>query len=423
MKKILAILMLLASFSLAQEGSMPSKKELFLRARDALKTALESGDTARAGQAIDYLKTNVEDGAPLTRFEEYLANMEAGRFSEGIELYADMRRTILDSTFKPEWNHRIAAEDPLTKYLYRNLSPFDSTKADSLHARVVPSEIGDEYKDLYRTLLYSELIVNRVQGTYYGRPFSWISLYDTTNVEEFLKCARNFVDKYPQSTYTRIFKEQTIPFVEERIKPYREFRKDPLKHKYYTGGLGIFAGMWAGFFMGEFTDHFDTEMGSSLMLEASLQVRRISLNAYMNYGFINTPKDYTYRWGEYEDESLGLSLGFTAYDSRWLKAEPFVGVGVYNFSSTERADESTVFLLGANADVRLLASKPNRIGGISFALVARFKYMMQIGSFYEYLGTSENYNEAKGGWVDESLEIDAGFVNHQFALSLGLYLW
>jgi hypothetical protein len=422
MKKILAILILLASFGMAQEGSIPSKKELFLRARDALKTSLESGDTARAGQAIDYLKSNVEEGAPLTLFEEYLAEMEAGRFSEGIELYADMRRTILDSTFKPEWKRRISAEDPLTKYLYRNLSPFDSTKADSLHARVVPAEIGDEYKDLYRTLLFSELIINRVEGTYYGTRFSWISLYDTTNAEEFLKCARNFVEKYPQSAYTRIFKEQTIPFVEKHMQPLRDFRKDPLKHKYYTGGLGVFAGMWAGFFAGDFTDHFDTEMGSSLILEASLQFRRISLNAYANYGFINMPKDYEYRWGKYEDESLGLTLGFTAYDSRWLKAEPFVGVGVYDFSCTEGADESTVFLLGANADVRLLASKPNRIGGMSFALVARFKYMMQFGSFYEYLSPSVNYNKEKG-WVDESLEIESGFANFQFALSLGLYLW
>ena len=79
-------------------------------------------------------------------------------------------------------------------------------------------------------------------------------------------------------------------------------------------------------------------------------------------------------------------------------------------------------MLGANADVRLLASKPSRIGGPAFALVARFKYMMQFGSYYEYVNASQNYNKERG-WVDEPLEIEAGFVNFQFGVSLGLYLW
>ena len=83
-----AFLLLGFSVPMAQDSSpKPSKKELFLRARDVLKTSLESGDTARARQALDYLKTNVEEGAPLTRFEEYLADMETGRYEQGIELY------------------------------------------------------------------------------------------------------------------------------------------------------------------------------------------------------------------------------------------------------------------------------------------------------------------------------------------------
>ena len=415
-----AFLLLGFSVPLAQDSSpKPSKKELFLRARDVLKTSLESGDTARAGQALDYLKTNVEEGAPLTRFEEYLAEMETGRYERGIELYADMRRVILDSAFKPNWQSRASEDDPLSRYLYRNLSPFDSTKADSLHARVVPSDISDEYKDLYRTLLYSELIINKVPVSVYGVAFVVTTLYDTTNVEHFLTCARDFVGKYPQSTYTRIFKEQTIPYVEERMKPYRDFYKDPFKHKYYTGGLGVFVGQWLGFMTGDAMDYFHSEMGSSFIGEISLQFGRISLNGLLSYGIVNKPvgESHIDVVGGGEDETVGLTLGYTVFDSRWLKAEPFAGVGNYNFMWSD-ADISTVLMLGVNADVRLFATKPKRLGGISFAIIARFKYMMQFGYF---TNETSYYDYKREEHVD--LDIDESFMSHQFSLSLGLYLW
>ena len=330
-----------------------------------------------------------------------------------------MRRVILDSAFKPNWQSRASEDDPLSRYLYRNLSPFDSTKADSLHARVVPSDISDEYKDLYRTLLYSELIINKVPVSVYGVAFVVTTLYDTTNVEHFLTCARDFVGKYPQSTYTRIFKEQTIPYVEERMKPYRDFYKDPFKHKYYTGGLGVFVGQWLGFMTGDAMDYFHSEMGSSFIGEISLQFGRISLNGLLSYGIVNKPvgESHIDVVGGGEDETVGLTLGYTVFDSRWLKAEPFAGVGNYNFMWSD-ADISTVLMLGVNADVRLFATKPKRLGGISFAIIARFKYMMQFGYF---TNETSYYDYKREEHVD--LDIDESFMSHQFSLSLGLYLW
>ena len=78
--RIFFIFLLLVSAGLwaaesADAREKVSKRELFLRARDVLKTSLESGDTARACEALDYLAANVAQGAPLSRFEEYLANM------------------------------------------------------------------------------------------------------------------------------------------------------------------------------------------------------------------------------------------------------------------------------------------------------------------------------------------------------------
>ena len=419
---IFTLLFLMVSGLWAQDMNQPSKKELFRRARDVLKASLESKDYEKAGQALGYLQENVKEGAPLLVFEEYLAEMEMGRYEEGIRNYANQRRILLDSAYNPPNDQRINEKDGLQNYLYGKFEGFNKAKADSMVNLVDASDASQESKDLYASLIYGEVLISVRVVTYGTHSFLVREITDTTAAEGFLTRSKQFVERNPYSEHTGYLKDRMIPFVQNYMDKQRLFRKDPLAHKYYTGGLGIFAGMWAGFFAGDFTDHFDTEMGSSMILEASLQVRRISLNAYINYGFMNMPKDYEFRWEQHEDESLGLTLGFTAYDSRWLKAEPFVGVGVYIFDNTENADESTVFLLGANADVRLLASKPSRIGGTSFALVARFKYMMQFGSYYEYVNASQNYNKERG-WVDEPLEIEAGFVNFQFGLSLGLYLW
>ena len=149
---VLAFFFVINAF--AQEtSSVPSKKELYLRAREALKEALEKGNLERACEAFDYLKANVNAGAPLGLFEEYLVNMEVGRFEDGILLYADMRRSVMDPSYKLDREKRTLTEDPLNLYLYRNLNPFTQAKVDSLYARVEQSDVKPEYKELYRIFL------------------------------------------------------------------------------------------------------------------------------------------------------------------------------------------------------------------------------------------------------------------------------
>ena len=406
----------------AQDLSQPSKKELFRRARDVLKTSLEERDYEKAGQALGYLQENIKDGAPLTVFEEYLIEMEMGRYEDGIRNYADQRRILLDSAYKPEKSMRNNEKDGLNNYLYSKFKDFKKEKADSMVALVDGSDISQESKDLYASMIYAELVIKvRVYNGYSG-PVIFLDVADTTCADQFLTRAKEFVNRYPNSEHTRYLKGEIIPMVDNIVQQLRDFRKDPLKHKFYTGGLGVFAGMWAGFMVGEASDHLDTEMGSSFIAEVSLQIRRFSINAFWNYGFINSPRDYEYRWDKYEDESVGLTLGFTAFDSRYIKVEPFLGYGEYQFSSTEYSPVSSLFLLGCNADVRIFATRPRTIGGISFAMIARFKYMMQFGTYEDYMSNSY-YDYEEDEYVYNENEIEASFVNFQFAFTLGFYIW
>jgi len=419
MKKIFLVLILLASFGFAQDQAglkneiynNPSKKELFSRARDVLKKSLEAKDFERAGEAYSYLQANVGEGAPLTVFEEYLIDMEMGKYADGIRKYANQRRLLLDSSYTLEKkNDRFTEKDALHKYLYDKFDPFTEAKADSMVKLVDASDVSDELKDLYAAMIYGELTIGFDVYTFHSKTFLYSNVRDTARADQFLERARTYVEKNPYTEHSGYLKNSTIPMVEKVVTRLREFRKDPLKHKYYGGGMGIYAGLWTGTMTGDATDYLHTEMGSSFNIEGSLQFGRISLNIFWNYGLMALP-DSLYWDDKHEDESIGFTVGFTAFDSRFLKVEPFIGFGSYDFMNLYDDANTSVFVLGLNTDVRIFATKPQHYGGFSVALVARLKYQA-------LFGTLEAFGPDFGGE-----EIEAGFVAHQFGINLGLFLW
>ena len=421
MKKILSLLIVVAAticWSQQQSNlqnviyTTPSKKELFSRARDVLKKSLENKDFEHAAEAYAYLQANLAEGAPLTLFEEYLIDMEMGHFEDGVRKYASQRRKLLDSTYVIEKDNRFSENDALHNYLYGKFENFTEHTADSMVNIVDASDVSTGLKDLYATMIYGELTVGIEVFSIRNMPYLYRGLRDTVRVDQFLERAHKFVNENPYTEHTDYIKNQIIPMIETILARVREFRENPLKHKYYTGGLGVFAGVWTGFFSGDATDHLETKMGSSFMLEATIQVKRFSFNGFYSYGFINTPKDYDYNWEESEEQTYGLSLGFAAFDSRFLRAEPFIGIGSHEFSNTHSdGNSSTTFLLGLNTDVRLFATPPKRYGGISFVAFARLKYMAMFGTYSDD-SYRVNYKN-----------LESGFVAHQVGISLGLFLW
>lgn len=418
MKKIFLVLILLASFGFAQDQAglkneiynNPSKKELFSRARDVLKKSLEAKDFERAGEAYSYLQANVGEGAPLTVFEEYLIDMEMGKYADGIRKYANQRRLLLDSSYTLEKkNDRFTEKDALHKYLYDKFDPFTEATADSMVKLVDASDVSDELKDLYAAMIYGELTIGFDVYTFHSKTFLYSNVRDTARADQFLERARTYVEKNPYTEHSGYLKNSTIPMVEKVVTRLREFRKDPLKHKYYGGGMGIYAGLWTGTMTGDATDYLHTEMGSSFNIEGSLQFGRISLNIFWNYGLLSRPEDYP--WEDSEDELFGLSVGFTAFDSRYLKVEPFIGFGGYDFMMAEASAD--VFVLGLNTDVRIFATKPQHYGGFSVALMARLKYQANFGSLDTYV-----YDDR-----DVQTDVRADFIVHQFGINLGLFLW
>ena len=420
MKKILFAISLL----LAVGGAFanPSKKELFSRARDALKTSLEQKDFERSKQAIEYLKANLDEGAPFWDFEEYLALMEMGEYDEGIEIYANARRIVMDTSYHPTLKKRVNPDDdPLHLYLYR--TPINKAVVDSMVNVVRSSQAKEENKELYATLIYAELVVGLRTFSYGdGSGLVFRVIADTTAAEDFLQHAKIYIENYSHTPHAQYLKEQMVPFVQNYMDKQREFRRDPIAHKYYTGGFDIYAGSWFGFLCGEMSDVAKTEMGTPFQLEVEFRVKRFSLSAFMQFGMNVQSKDaYKYDDELYEDDSVdetyGVTLGFTAYDSQYLRVEPFLGLGVTympSFSTRYFDDYSTdlQWIMGTNVDFRFFAARPSRIGALSTAWILRFKYKVMFG-------TAASSEVSNGGVYSPTY----GTIHHEFGLSLGFNLW
>ncbi|MBO7551561.1 MAG: hypothetical protein J6T62_08610 [Fibrobacter sp.] len=402
----LVMSILLGASCLWAQNALP-KKEMYSRARDMLKESLERRDFELAGEAYGYLRAHVSEGAPLTIFEEYLIDMEMGKYADGIRKYASELRILLDSSYVPgKETQRVLEKDALHKHLYDPFNPFTVAKVDSMVNLVDASDVDSELKDLYATMMYAELTLGfDGYSSNLGRIVRCF-VKDTTRADQFLVRARSYVGKSPYTEHSGYLKASIIPLVETVVTRMHEFNENPLKHKYYTGGLGLYGGFWTGFITGDAADHIQTKMGQSFNIEGSLQFGRVSLNAFWNYGIISTPDsantDGEY---EYEDDAVGLTLGFTAYELRFMRFEPFIGFGTYDFM-TFIDESSNVFVLGLNTDVRYPLKKPSRYGGMALLVVMRFKYQA-------LFGTLEN----------KKYGIDGGFVTHQFGANLGFFIW
>lgn len=402
----------------AQDSNLLSKKELFNRARTVLLTSLEKKDFDRVKEAYAYLQANVSEGAPLSIFDEYMIDMELGRYADAIPKLATLGRMMFDSSYASEAKkERIVKDDALHKYLDDKFTSFTLGQLDSLVKLIDDSDVDPELKDLYATLIYARVVID---AEFYTGPSNKtsvrLSVISLTRADQFLERARSYVEKQPNAEHSGYLKTRIIPMVEKYAERKNKLDKDPYSYHYYSGGFHIFAGLWTGFMSGDATDYLETKTGNCWNLEAQLQIFRLTLGIFRNSGLISKLINYDEK-GDLEDEAFGAKLGLIALDMRYVRIEPFFGFAGYTFSNVFEEENDGIFLVGLNSDVRLYTTRPDFM---VFSLVLRLKYQAFFGTF-----SYHNSFEPCCGDTRERppKDIEADFVIHQFGMELGLSLW
>ena len=149
-----------APSSFKEELLKPSQTELLRMARKALLEAIRKKDMQRAGEALDYLKEKVKDGAPLTISEEVFIDMEIGRYADGVDVFIDEMRVLFDTTYSQTKDEGEELDDALNDYLSKKYANISRVRSDSLISVVEKSDIDDEKKELYAALMYVGLAIN-----------------------------------------------------------------------------------------------------------------------------------------------------------------------------------------------------------------------------------------------------------------------
>lgn len=185
----------------------------------------------------------------------------------------------------------------------------------------------------------------------------------------------------------------------------------------YWVDLAVFFGSWAGTTTGAVNDYLDVKMGVPLILDFELQLSRVAVGFYYSFGLIHR-MPYLYdgaalteydRDNEETDESMGLTLGYAVFNTSYLELQPFIGFGGNYFNNGLDDMVFSTFVTGGNVDIRLGANHVKSTD-VAFELgfMLRLKYIAEFGSF------SDKYKD---------VEHKDYFINHIFAISIGIAIW
>jgi len=182
----------------------------------------------------------------------------------------------------------------------------------------------------------------------------------------------------------------------------------------YWIDIALFFGSWVGTTTGDVNKYLDVKMGFPFIIDFELQLSRVAVGFYYGWGLIHS-LPYLYdgvcfteydRSHEETDESLGLTLGYAVFNSRYVELQPFIGFGGNIFNNGNDDMDFSTFIMGGNVDIRFDSNRINA-GEIAFnlGLMLRLKYIAEFGSF------SDKYRDVKH---------ENYYINHIFAISLGI---
>ena len=197
----------------------------------------------------------------------------------------------------------------------------------------------------------------------------------------------------------------------------------------YWTDLAVFFGSWTGTTTGSVNEYVDVKMGFPFLLDIELQLTRVAIGFYYGFGLIHS-LTYLYEEGalteddrksETTDESMGLTLGYAVFNTPYVELQPFIGVGGNYFNNGLDDMVFTTFVAGGNVDIRLGANRVKSTD-VAFELgfMLRLKYIAEFGSFSDKFYTGA---VSDGSHYSVKVERNGSYINHIFAISLGIAIW
>ncbi len=389
-------------------GENSSEMEPIYRAREDLLDAIKNKDSATVSLKV----------AQLEGMQTYsiipLHDSEKLCFYKDLKMYRALLKMLVHHyknayVFDKTANAQRAENDGLMVYTkdYLEKHRISNHDYEEIEPYVNRSDLNEAEKCELRLLMNLE--------------FAYKQESDNVSVRNYAKA---FVDSFPDHPDASWVKKSILDPLSrmdanDLYFAKRAEKKDSIiENKLYTGGAGLNLYYGPGLGLG-FENYYREDLvepeSFSINFELYLQIRRVSASVEI----INS--------GHKGIMNGGLSLGFVAYDSQYLKVRPYLGVAYSMFKGTVKnpfyfpndddygltANESCEFsnmgyavTLGTNVDFKfatayLFFSSSNLV---SFSIVGKFRL--------SYLDLSAGEPLVRGTGLDAF-----------FAIGLGVYFW
>ena len=386
-----------------------TEMENIYQLREALLEAAKRGDTAQVSRGIEELEAlKTEDMVPLVDVESQVLLIRQKMWPQLLQYEVKRYKNFYNDLVNEK--ARYAENDGLMLYIKKEISKFDTTSAllMQLESDIDKSSSLSESEKLELKIL---LLLNDAYRD------------DKVN-ERIARLSQMFLEKYPDHPDAKWIENSVAgPYFRRDFwdlwnKDRQEHREENIARNFYTGGLGFnlyFLSGGLAFGMDELyrSDLFEPEP-PGIYLELYLQIKRFAISFELLPSGIEGVATYS------------LGLGFVAYDSRYLKVRPYIGLGMpamildakqdgylampggdreyFQEGNNEMYAESFGFTLAANVDFKFLTT-------YLFSSSSNFFSMTLTGKF------GITYME-----FDDTIVKGSG-VTPFFALGFGLLLW
>lgn len=385
--------------------SVPSEMEPVYSIRQDLLENVKKQNKQNVIKLAEQLKSmETRDLIPYHSVELQYIYIELGLYDQLETELIHYYKTVLD-TERFSQNPALATNDGLFLYVVNTLRNQDTTK--TLYAanksRIEHANISDKTRRKLEVLM-------RLRNAY----------RDESEGKWVCTKAKSYVEDYPDDPDSPWMKKAIVgPLSRMDVFDFKmskrdEQKEDVIKGKLYTGGLGfnIFFAM-GGFGVG-FDGLYRNDLYEPDPMPVNFEFYTQFSNISVSFELINT--------GLTGMTSLGLGIGWVAYDSRYLKIRPYMGYSAAFMNVTYGQDY-------IHGDYIIPAGEPETSETNGFRLVAATNVDFKFATPFLLFSSSKLISLALVGKfgvsyidIDNELAKGSGFDGF-FNLGFGIYFW
>jgi len=390
-------------------ATVPSEYEDVYKLRESMLEAVKSKNTTVVGQLADELaQKETRSLIPLKDFESEVIYLDLRMYDRLLDMLVKHYRNLLDTTRYDE-NPKVIEDDGLFLYVVNRLESRDKERNVyySVAAQIEGSNLSDEKK---RKLEMFLLLRDAYRSDDVG-----------VRVRDLAQSVTNGKDD-PESRW--IAKSILSPLTRMNMFAYNlekraENKEEIIKGKLYTGGFGMnlfFLSGGMAFGMDDLyrSDLFEPEE-TSINLEFYLQIKRFAISGELLASGITGVNSYS------------LGLGYVAYDSRYLKVRPYVGLGMP--AMILEAKERVYGSLHGEGESEGMGEGNSEMYTESLGLTLAVNVDFKFATLFLFSSSSKFFSPSIVGkfgvsYINfEDTFVYGSGVSPFFSLGLGMYLW